>query len=153
MSELALNTVAEIKSRPIGRILRFLLGADLLVLAVPAIARVSLTTDLIIGGVILGLVAGYTAIHFSVRRFVPKLNRWLGAGLAVAPAGLLFVFGDVIGQISVAGYIGASLLIDSVNGDAGCEVMAVPGILLNERTHLACLLFSPLDWLENKLFS
>ena len=51
------------------------------------------------------------------------------------------------------GYIGGSLLIDSINGDAGCEVMAVPGMLLKRRTHLACLVFSPLDWLEDKLFA
>ena len=77
-----------------------------------------------IAGVILGLLAGYTAIHFAVWRFAPKLSRWLGSVLAMTPAALLFVFGDVIGQISVAGYVGVSLLIDSINGDCGCEVMA-----------------------------
>ncbi|MFB3106773.1 MAG: hypothetical protein ACE1ZA_17870 [Pseudomonadales bacterium] len=45
------------------------------------------------------------------------------------------------------------LLIDSMNGDAGCEVMASPGLLLRKHTHLACLLFTPLDWVENKLFA
>ena len=151
MSKQALVTVTPVKSRPIGRILRFLLGAFLSVLIEPAIAQLSWTTIAIIGGVILGLLAGYTAIHFSVWRFTPNLNRWLGAVLAMTPVALLCVFGDVIGQISAAGYIGISLFIDSINGDAGCEVMAVPGILSKKRTHLACLLFSPLDWLESKL--
>ncbi len=32
-------------------------------------------------------------------------------------------------------------------------VMAIPGLLLKKRTHLACLLFTPLDWVENKLFA
>ncbi len=151
MSEHALVTVAAIKSRPIGRILRFLLATFLLERVVPAIAGASWTTNAMIAGVILGLLAGYTAIHFSVWRYAPELNRWLGSVLAMTPAALLFVFGDVIGQISVAGYVGVSLLIDSINGDCGCEVMAIPGILFNKRTHLACLLFSPLDWLESKL--
>ncbi len=151
MSEQALVTVAPVKSRPIGRTLRFLLGAFLSVLIEPAIAQLSWTTIAMIGGVILGLVAGYTAIHFSVRRFAPNLNRWLGAILAMTPIALLCVFGDDFGQIAAAGYIGSSLLIDSINGDAGCEVMAVPGILSKKRTHLACLLFSPLDWLESKM--
>ena len=43
--------------------------------------------------------------------------------------------------------------IDSFNGDSGCEVMAVPGIICNERTHLVCIAFSPLDWLEQKVFA
>ncbi len=153
MSKQALVTVTPAKSRPVGRILRFLLGAFLSVLVEPAIAQLSWTTIAIIAGVILGLLAGYTAIHFSVWRFAPNLNRWLGAMLAMTPVALLCIFGDVIGQISAAGYVGGSLLIDSINGDAGCEVMAVPGIMCKKRTHLACLLFSPLDWLETKLFS
>ncbi len=151
MSKQALVTEVPVKSRPIGRILRFLLGASLSVLVEPAIAQLSWTTIAIIAGVILGLLAGYTAIHFSVWRFAPNLNRWLGSVLAMTPAALLFVFGDVIGQISVAGFVGGSLLINSINGDCGCQVMAIPGILLKKRTHLACLLFSPLDWLESKL--
>ena len=48
-------------------------------------------------GVFVALIAGYTTIHFSVRRFVPDLNRWLGTVVAVAPVLLLFVFGDGIG--------------------------------------------------------
>ncbi len=151
MSKQALVTVTPAKSRPVGRILRFLLGAFLSVLIEPAIAQLSWTTIAIIGGVILGLLAGYTAIHFSVWRFAPNLNRWLGAMLAMAPVTLLWVFGEVIGQISAASYIGISLFIDSISGDSGCELMAIPGILTKKRTHLACLLFTPLDWLESKL--
>lgn len=152
-SDLASVSVAAIKSRPIGRILRFLMGAGMVaVVVVPHIGRASLTNNAMLAGVILALLAGYTVIHLAVWRFAPDLNRWLGAMLAVTPAALLFVFGGVIGQIASVGYVGASLLIDSINGDAGCEVMALPGILLKKRTHLACLVFSPLDWLESKLF-
>ena len=153
MSESASDTVAAVKSKPIGRILRFVLGALMLGLVAPNIVRASWTTDAIIVGVIVVLLAGYTAIHLAVWRFTPNLNRWLGAVLAVAPAALVFVLGDGIGQVSAVTYVGGSLLIDSINGDAGCEVMAVPGIMCKKRTHLACLLFSPLDWLEAKLFS
>ena len=47
-------------------------------------------------------------------------------------------------------YIGLSLLIDVIRADAGCEVMALPGLLSKKRTHLACLAFTPIDWLEQK---
>lgn len=29
--------------------------------------------------------------------------------------------------------------------------MALPGIFTGKRTHLACILFTPLDWIEEKL--
>jgi hypothetical protein len=143
--------VAVVKSRPIGRILRFLMGGVMVASVVPSIIQASLATSAMTAGAILALLAGYTAIHLAVWRFAPDLNRWLGAVLAVTPAALLFVFGGPVGQISSVGYIGVSLVIDSINGDAGCEVMAVPGILLKKRTHLACLVFTPFDWLETKL--
>ncbi len=153
MSAQELVTVAAIKSRPIGRILRFLMGAFSLGLIVPQIPWTSWTTNATIAGVIVTLLAGYTAIHFAVWRFAPNINRWLGAVVAAAPVMLLFVFGGGIGQIASVGYVGTSLLIDSINGDAGCEVMAIPGILLKKRTHLACLFFTPLDLLEDNLFA
>ncbi len=153
MSEQASITIAATKSRPIGRILRFLMGVFMLGLIVPQIPWGSWMTVGMIAGAFVALTAGYTAIHFAVRRFAPNINRWLGAVVAVLPVALLFVFGGAIGQIASVGYVGTSVLIDSINGDAGCEVMAIPGLLLKKRTHLACLLFTPLDWVENKLFA
>lgn len=153
MSEQASTTIAASKTRPIGRILRFGMGALMLAGIVPQIPWGSWTSLGMIGGAVIALLAGYTAIHFAVWRFTPNINRWLGSVIAVAPVALLFVFGGGIGQIASVGYVGASLLIDSINGDAGCEVMAIPGILLNKRTHLACLVFSPLDWVESKLLA
>ena len=35
--------------------------------------------------------------------------------------------------------------------DKGCEVMSIPGLIFNRRTHLACFFFSPIDWLEKKI--
>ncbi len=153
MSEQASITIAATKSRPIGRVLRFLMGVVMLGLIMPQIPWASWTTDGKIAGAFVALTAGYTAIHFAVRRFAPNINRWLGAVVAAAPVMLLFVFGGGIGQIASVGYVGTSLLIDSINGDAGCEVMAIPGILLKKRTHLACLFFTPLDLLEDNLFA
>lgn len=93
----------------------------------------------------------YTAMHLLISKYVPRLNRWLGAVLAITPAVLFFLFGGGIGQVGAISYIGGSLFIDSINGDSGCEVMALPGIFSGERTHLACIVFTPLDWIEEKL--
>ena len=153
MTESAMVDVTAKKSRPVGRILRFLMGGFMLAMIAPAIASATPMSGAMIAGTIVALLIGYTAIHLAVWRFAPDLNRWLGAVVAVTPAVLLFLFGGGIGQVSAVGYIGGSLLIDSINGDAGCEVMAIPGMICGKRTHLACLVFSPLDWLEDKLLA
>jgi len=139
------------RARPIGRILRFLLAGFLIVTVAPHYLAASWQSNLKIAAAIGGLLIFYTAMHLLIAKFVPRLNRWLGAVLAVTPAALLFLIGGGIGQMGALSYIGGSLLIDSMNGDSGCEVMAVPGILFNKRTHLACIVFSPFDWLEQKL--
>lgn len=153
MSETASVTIAATKSKSIGRVLRFMLGGFMLATTVPQITAASWTSIAMVAGTIVALLVGYIVIHLAVWRFVPRLNRWLGALVAVTPAALVFELGGGIGQASVIVYIGGSLLIDSFNGDAGCEVMALPGILTGKRTHLACLVFSPLDWVEEKIFA
>ena len=139
------------RARPIGRILRFLMAGFLIAMVVPHYLGASWQSNMKIVAAIGGLVILYTALHLIISKYVPRLNRWLGALLAITPAALLFLLGGGIGQMGAMSYIGGSLFIDSFNGDSGCEVMALPGIFSGERTHLACILFSPLDWIEEKL--
>ena len=139
------------RARPIGRILRFLMAGFLIATVVPHYLGASWQSNLKIVAAIGGLIILYTALHLIISKYVPRLNRWLGALLAITPAALLFLLGGGIGQMGAMSYIGGSLFIDSFNGDSGCEVMALPGIFSGERTHLACILFSPLDWIEEKL--
>nr|NIM49147.1 hypothetical protein [Gemmatimonadales bacterium] len=77
--------------------------------------------------------------------------RWFGAVLAVAPVVLLFALGGALGRVASVAYIGSSLLLQAIRGDAGCEVMSIPAVLLRRRSHLLCLLFSPIDWVEKHL--
>ena len=141
------------RARPIGRILRFLMAGYLIVTVIPHYLTASWQSNLKIAATIGGLIILYTAMHLVIAKYVPRLNRWLGALLAIIPAVLLFLLGGGIGQMGSMSYIGGSLFIDSLNGDGGCEVMAIPGIISSQRTHLVCIAFSPLDWLEQKLFA
>ena len=141
------------RARPIGRILRFLMAGYLIVTVIPHYLGASWQSNLKIAAAIGGLIILYTGIHLVIAKYVPRLNRWLGALLAIIPAAMFFLLGGGIGQMGSLSYIGGSLFIDSLNGDSGCEVMAVPGIICDERTHLACIALSPLDWLEQKLFA
>ncbi len=139
------------RARPIGRILRFLLAGFLIAMVAPHYLGASWQSNLKIVAAIGALTILYTAMHLIISQYVPRLNRWLGALLAITPAVLFFLLGGGIGQMGAISYIGGSLLIDSINGDSGCEVMALPGIFSGERTHLACIVFTPLDWIEEKL--
>ena len=152
MTEAIIETAPRSPRRagPIGRILRFLMGASLIATVTPHYLEASSQSNLKIAAAIGGLIILYTVMHLTIAKYVPRLNRYLGALLAMAPVALLFLLGGGIGQMGALSYIGGSLFIDSLNGDLGCEVMAVPGILCNERTHLACIGFSPFDWFEQK---
>jgi hypothetical protein len=112
-------------------------------------------------GVAAALVILYTLVHVLVSRYWPRLNRWLGAYLALAPLAAVYVFGSGggyifgagEGQLGVLTFLGVSLLLAGVRGDLGCEVMTIPGLVFKQHTHLACIVFSPIDWLEQRVFN
>jgi len=139
------------RAGPLGRVLRLLLAGFIGLTVAPHFLSASWQNNLKIAASTAALLIFYTAMHLVIARYAPRVNRWLGALLAIAPATLVFFLGGGIGQMAALSYIGASLLVDSFNADIGCEVMAVPGLFSKQRTHLACIVFSPVDWLEQKL--
>jgi hypothetical protein len=153
MTDTNKDTTAQDSHRagPIGRILRLAMAVLITVIVTPYYLTTSSQSNLKIAAVIGGLVIFYTLMHLVISKYVPGLNRWLGAILAIVPATLLFLLGGGIGQMAAMTYVGGSLFIDSLIGDGGCEVMAIPGLIFGKRTHLVCIAFSPFDWLEEKL--
>ena len=139
------------RALPIGRILRFLLGVLLVVPVWPFFRDASANRVLGAVAVILGLTVFYALVHWSVSTYLPKLNRWLGAFLAILPVVLVFALGGLLGQVGALTFLAVSLVLASVRADAGCEVMSIPSLVFGRRTHLMCLLFSPLDWVEEKI--
>jgi len=140
----------------IGRSLRLLVAVCLVIIDAPVLLRAGWRYNLSTFALVLGLTLFYALVHYVVSRHIPKLNRTLGALLAVTPVVLVWYFGQGGGYLFGSGeggtaaitYVAISLLIDVVRADSGCEVMALPGLLFRERTHLACLLFFPIDMLE-----
>jgi hypothetical protein len=47
--------------------------------------------------------------------------------------------------VAVLVWIGSTLLLLAVRREGGCEVVAVPNIVLRRRDHLVCLPFTPID--------
>ena len=104
-------------------------------------------------GAALAFVPFYAVVHYLVGAYLPRLNRWIGGAVAVGPVALVVFTGPPWAQVGTILFIGVSLLLTAVIGDPGCEVMAIPGLFFRQRTHLACLTFTPLDWIEDKAMS
>ncbi len=142
-----------VRSRPVGRILRFVLGALLVGLLYPSVINASSVVLTWSAAVVVGLIAFYTLIHLLVMKYLPNINKYVGTILALSPAVAVLLLSGAPGEIAVTGYIGGSLILDALTADLGCEVMALPGLFFQKRTHLSCIVFSPIDWLENKFLN
>jgi hypothetical protein len=146
---------------PLGRVLRILLGLVLTVYVAPVYFRVPMR--LAVGSflLMLGLIAVYSLIHIVVSRRIIGFGPCLGAVVAmgllvalyVAGASELPILGRGKGQLAAATFLGVSLVVAGVCAAPGCELMAIPGLFFGKHTQLACLIFSPLDRLERKLWS
>ncbi len=141
-----------------GRALRILLGLVLMIQVVPIYFHVD--ARLVVGALLLmlGLLIVYSLLHVVASRrlvtFGPGLGAVVGLGILVAlylaggPGAPLLGRGE--GQLAAGTFLGASLIVAGMRADPGCEVMAIPGALFGQHTELACLIFSPVDWLERK---
>ena len=141
-----------IRARPVGRVVRLLMGGLLTIHVLVGHligAAPSLTVQA--AGVVLGLIVFYALVHLLVSKLVPTINPWVGALLAVTPVFIVFLMGGPPVRHGVVLFLGISLFLTGIRGDGGCEVMTIPGMILGNRTHLVCIVLSPLDWLEEKL--
>ncbi len=146
------------KAPPVGRALRIVIGLLLMIQVVPVYFHVD--APLALGALLLmlGLLIVYSLLHIAVLRrivvFGPGLGAVVGLGILVAlylaggPRAPLLGRGE--GELAAGTFLGASLIVAGMRADPGCEVMAIPGLLFGKHTELACLVFSPLDWLERK---
>ena len=140
----------------IGRWLRLLLGVCLVVIALPVYLEAGSAYNLSSLGLAAGLLVFYLALHYVISRHFRSINRWVGAVLAVTPVFLVWFFGQGRGPLFGQGeggtaaitFLAVSFLVDFLHAGAGCEVMALPGLILGDRTHLPCILLSPVDAAE-----
>jgi len=138
------------KSMPLSRVLRLLLGLLMIAMITPPLLSASGAGRMRVAAVFAAFVVGYTAVHYVVSRYFGWLHPWLGAAIAVTPVSIVFLLGDAY-MVGAIGFIGLSLILIAALGHPGCEVLAFPAVILGRRTHLACILFSPLDWVEGKV--
>ena len=137
------------EATPISRLLRLVLGLAMIGMVATPLQRAAWQGRLEVAGVVAGLIVLYMAVHLLVTRYFGWLHPWLGAAIAVTPAFMVFMGGGVFAAGAVL-FIGLSLILIAALGHPGCEVLAFPALVLGRRTHLACILFSPIDWLEGR---
>ncbi len=145
------NQRSELRARIIGRTLRLVLGIALVWMTYAVMRTEDAAFNLRVLATVAGLVAFYSVMHVVISKYVSGVNPWLGAFLAVGPVILVFVLGAPVGRVASVGYIGVSLALQGIRADGGCEVMSIPAILFGKRTHLVCILFSPIDWVEERI--
>jgi hypothetical protein len=146
---------------PVGRVLRTLLGVVLTVYVAPVNFQVP--GRIAIGALllVLGLIGVYILIHMFVSRRIVPFGPGCGAivanGLLVAlyivGASVLPIVGHGKDQLAAVTFLSISLVVAGVRAAPGCELMAIPDVLLGKHTELACLIFSPLNRIERKLRS
>lgn len=144
---------------PVGRVLRILLGLVLMVYVVPVYFKVSARVAMGSLLMVLGLIGVYILIHIFVSRRIlpPGFATIVANGLLVAlyiiGASRLPILGLGKGQLAAVSFLSISLVVAGVYAAPGCELMAIPDVVLGKHTELACLIFSPVDRLERKLRS
>lgn len=80
-------------------------------------------------------------------RSAPPLSLGHGPALLVA-AGVLVV--AQFFPVAILTWIGATLVLLAALGRGGCEVLAVPNLLLRRSDYLVCLPFTPIDAWESR---
>jgi len=135
----------------IGRTLRLMLGALFGWLTFTVMRGEDAPFNLRVLAIFGGIALFYALVHASVSRLGAGRHRWLGAVGAVLPIVLMFAFGGAAGRVAAAAYVGLSLLLQTVRGDAGCEVLALPAALFRRPARLPGILFSPIDLVEKHL--
>ena len=143
---------------PIGRALRVVMGLVLLIYVAPVYRH--LEVCIVLGTVLLmlGLLAVYGVLHVLISRRLLALGPGPGAIVGLGILVALYVGGGLggpflghgEGALAAVTFLGISLLVAGIRAQPGCEVMAIPSALLRQRTELACLVFSPTDWLERR---
>ena len=147
------------EARIVGRILRLLFGVLLAVGFAIANPDILLGQTAALGISLTGVVIFYILYTILMgNRVLTKVNPWVGALIMDWP--LLLIWVVILGHLpgvppplilAIFLYFGISLIISGFVKYGGCEVVTIPGLILRKRYNVACIMFSPIDWLEDRL--
>lgn len=102
-------------------------------------------------GALVGLVVLPALLTVAVRlrgRTAAPLR--LGSSEAACCVTGVLVLASFVAPIAILTFVGGTMLLLAGTGRGGCEVMAVPNLLLGRRDYLACLGVSQIDAWERR---
>jgi hypothetical protein len=133
---------------PIGALARFVVGAVLIGLAL--FWREPNWRDPVFGLVVMPAIAvGLIALRARHSPAPLRATGPVGHALNAAVFIPLFALPATAGPAFF--FYGASMLIAGTRRSGGCEVTAIPNMVLNRHDAVGCMLFVPVDFAEAKL--
>ena len=145
------NQPAQHKTGIIARTLRMMLGALLCWMAYTVMSAQNTAFNLNVLWVFGGVLIFYLLVHIAICRYRPTLHRWYGALPVVVPILALFLFGGQASRVAVVCYVGISMLLLAAKGSGVNGLLFLPALLSGKETHIGCLLFAPIDMIEQNL--
>lgn len=144
------------RAGPVGRVARYVLAVCLAAITLPVYFEADWSYLRASLGLVAGLGGVYVVLHLVVSRYLSAVNRWALSVVAAAPVVLTWslgqgggpLFGSGEGGTAALTYLTVSFLVDAVQGNAGCEVLALPGLMFGSRADVPCLLLCPIDHAE-----
>lgn len=145
---------------PIGRWLRLFLGVYFLIFLVvnplylhPISAKALVGLAITVSGYFLLIAAAHFVVFMLISKpILSKLNPWAGTaifvGIPTVPA-LLGLYPQTV-QMAFGFYIGISLVLLFFMRYGGCEVVAIPSLLLKQRFPLYCP-YNAIDAIERAM--
>jgi hypothetical protein len=99
------------------------------------------------------ITAGYRHAHPAALRSQHAICSPLGCTLLavmVVANAVIVAPTDANGSVTIWVWLGASMLLASARGYAGCEALAVFNLITGRRDQIGCLLYTPIDNAEAK---
>jgi Family of unknown function (DUF6410) len=143
---------------PIGTATR--VGGGLIAIALPVALQGIGWWDLFVALVVLPLIATSASalVTAAYERFAPAaLARrhaiCSGPGCSLILVILAIYVGITFltplnGDVAFWIWIGASLLLAAARGYGGCEVLAIPNLIMGRRDRIGCMIYTPIDMAE-----
>ena len=96
-------------------------------------------------------VAGFPLLALAAGVLLPRARPVLwawGVFAAVLGAATLVTFVTPVDATAIWVFLGVSTLLGAARGYGGCEVLAIPNVIMGRRDRVGCLIYSPIDALE-----
>jgi hypothetical protein len=80
-----------------------------------------------------------------------KAESWIRSSLALALVlgpGIALTYASPVDGTAIWIFLGVSLLVAALRGDAACEVVAIPNALAGRRDPTGCVIYGPIDAAE-----